>query len=710
VSGVLTVTVDHPGGPTVSVATPSGRVSVAGIDAELVRRGLASGDSISVTVTPNPAAAGNPSNTTPFAEEPDTFAVPGSVVVTSLAGSANRVVSMADPAVHEVTLVRAVWPGPEMSDAPSMAALQDATTAADDYWRSASGNRLDFTVAQTFDNIALTRSPCLDLHAAYDEVKLRTGWVEAPRAHLVIAIPNCAHGTGIKPNGWGSFGADAETGGFVFLNGDGAFAPGTDGNTGATLAHELGHNLSLHHSNQVICSEQGVQLINLAPASCRGSEYGGVYSVMGSWLNGTQPALGAHQSYLMGYTDDTTLVDVISNTNPQTVALVPTAGGAPGVKFARIADSAGNSYYLEYRTRVGLDAHLLDPTVKGHLLSGVVVTKVFAAAPGTEFGSGEDLGGAKTVVRTRAAYMLDTDPAHNPYATDPAAAVPDGLFEGDPVLTVGTPIALGDISVMLTSATADAATVNVVFPPTRPNAAVPSAPQTVTAGRVGNNSALVSWARPLNGGGAHITSYTASTTKAGVTYTCTTVSEMACQIDGLPLGSSYTFTVTATNDLGSSAASSPSVPLAIGPVPSNSPTPTPTKSSPSATAKPTASASATTTTTATATPTPSASATKAAVTTATPTSSVYDPFGSSTTTTSTTTSQAYDPYSTGSYNTTGGTTTGSYVTSTTSTSTPTTSLATTGAQGLPGLLWAGMVSILLGLGLVLIARGRGESA
>lgn len=712
-TGVLTVIADQPGGPAVSIATPTGRFSVDGLDAELAAKGLASGDSVSVAVTPNPAAAGNASVITPFGEAPDTFAVPGTLTVTDLAGPSSQVATMADPAVHNVTLVRAVWPGPEMSDAPSMTALQDATGFADDYWRSASGNRVDFTVVGTFDNIALTRSPCLDLASAYDEVKLRTGWVEAPRAHLVIAIPNCSHGTGIKPEGWGSFGADAETGGFVFLNGNGAFAPGTNGDTGATLAHELGHNLSLHHSNEVICSEQGVQLINLGPESCRGNEYAGVYSVMGSWLPGTQPALGAHHSYLMGYTDDTTLVDVIANTNPQTVTLVPTAAGTPGVKFARIADSKGNSYYLEYRTRSGLDAYLLNPALSGHLLAGVVVTKVFADPPGTKFAGGTDLAGGQTEVRTRAAYMLDTDPAQNPYATDPNAPIPPVQFDGDPVLTQGTPIALGDISVMLTGATADEATVQVVFPPTRPNAAVPSAPQTVTASRVGNNSALVSWLRPLNGGGAHITSYTATTTKAGVTYTCTTVSEMSCQIDGLPLGSFYTFTVTATNDLGPSPASAASAPLAIGPVPSNSPTPTPTKSSPSATAKPTASASATTAPGSTTTPTPSTSATTAAVTTPTPSSSVYDPFGSTSTTTTTTTGATYDPfsttsgatydpYSTGSYDTSG-----SYVTSA-QTSTPaatsTTTLATTGAQGLPGLVWAGLLSLILGVALLLVNR------
>lgn len=736
-SGVLTVTVDHPGGPTVSVATPTGRVSVAGLDAELLDRGLASGDSISVTVTPNPEAANPPTLIAPFSEPPDTFAVPGTVSVLSLAGPSG-VSTMATPAVHEVTLVRAVWPGPEMADAPSFATLDDATSFAGDYWRAASGDRLDFQVVDRFDNIALTKPPCLDLHAAYDEVKLRTGWRESPRAHLVVAIPNCTQNLGGQFDGWGSFGADAEVGGFVFLNGIGAFTPGTNGDTGATLAHEFGHNLSLHHSNEVICHDSGTQLINGAPGDCRGSEYGGVYSVMGSWLPGTQPALGAHQSYLMGYTDATTLTDVISNTNPQTVKLVPTAGAVPGLKFARVADSAGNSYYLEYRTRVGLDAYLLNPSLAGHLLEGVVVSKVFAATPGTEFGSGKDIADSPTQVRTRAAYMLDTDPAQNPYAADP---VKEGLFEGDPVLTAGTPVALGDVSVRLLSAAADEATIEVVFPPTRPLAAVPSPPQSVTASRVGNNSALVAWTRPANGGGAHITSYTVKTNKG--TYTCTTVSEMACQVDGLPLGAFYTFTVTASNELGTSSASTPSAPLAIGPIPSNSPTPSPSTSSPSATAKPTASSSATAKPTAsssasrTATVTPSASATTAAVTTPTPSSattvnnpftntttgSTYDPFATTTegtydpyTTTegtydpfAATSGVTYDPYAASPYSST----TDSYVTSTETTGTTastTTSLATTGAEGLPGLLWAGMSSLLLGLAVLLLTRGPDQPA
>ena len=100
----------------------------------------------------------------------------------------------------------------------------------------------------------------------------------------------------------------------------------------------------------------------------------------------------------------------------------------------------------------------------------------------------------------------------------------------------------------------------------RSAATAPTAPLSVSA-TAGDTRAAVRWVTPASSGGSAITSYTATSTPGG--FTCST-STNACVVTELTNGVSYTFTVTATNVVGTSIASAPST--AVIPNASGSPT------------------------------------------------------------------------------------------------------------------------------------------
>ena len=90
------------------------------------------------------------------------------------------------------------------------------------------------------------------------------------------------------------------------------------------------------------------------------------------------------------------------------------------------------------------------------------------------------------------------------------------------------------------------------------SATVPDAPQNVSA-TAGDTSADVSWSAPSSNGGSNITGYDVTSDPGG--QTCSTGGTTACTVTGLTNGTLYTFTVTATNGVGTGPASDPSNPV-----------------------------------------------------------------------------------------------------------------------------------------------------
>ncbi|MFM7819584.1 MAG: fibronectin type III domain-containing protein, partial [Actinomycetota bacterium] len=88
-----------------------------------------------------------------------------------------------------------------------------------------------------------------------------------------------------------------------------------------------------------------------------------------------------------------------------------------------------------------------------------------------------------------------------------------------------------------------------------PTPEAPTAPLNVRAS-AGDSSATINWLAPSSNGYSAITGYTATSSPGAKT--CTTTGSLSCVVRGLTNGTSYTFTVTATNAIGTSVPSSPS--------------------------------------------------------------------------------------------------------------------------------------------------------
>lgn len=137
---------------------------------------------------------------------------------------------------------------------------------------------------------------------------------------------------------------------------------------GRIHAHELGHNIGIHHANSLSCGSKAIDVY----ANCTTTEYGDVFDVMGNFWYVSPYMLqfnGAHKASV-GWIPTTRIITATSSGTFQIYPLETVTANPQIIKINK--PDTSESYVVSYRQPVGFDIGLLTGITRGaniHILN-----------------------------------------------------------------------------------------------------------------------------------------------------------------------------------------------------------------------------------------------------------------------------------------------------------------------------------------------------
>jgi hypothetical protein len=264
--------------------------------------------------------------------------------------SARTVSAPADesiPPTHQVYVALVVPAGLTADQTLTETSARAMVTAASRYWSSQTGDNVSFDTAQvvpTYRSAFACDGTSASAYEMWSEALDRMPDAYGPGKHLVLVAPADAYNHGCF-YGLGTVGAIEADGNEVFVS----------GLNQSLLAHELGHNLGLYHSNSLRCSgAQDMPMVSLAFPGCQATAYDDLFDVMG-YSGSTYGEGNLNAVHLDGMNLLPNAVRKIQAGSGVTTARITPLSTSTDDRTLKISDPDGSSYFVEYRTDSGLD-------------------------------------------------------------------------------------------------------------------------------------------------------------------------------------------------------------------------------------------------------------------------------------------------------------------------------------------------------------------
>ena len=262
--------------------------------------------------------------------------------------SARAATPEATPPAHQVYLAVVIPAGLSADPEVTETRAREMVAKVSRYWSGQSGGQVSFDTAQVlpaYHSAYACDGTSASTYQMWDEALARMPEAFGPGRHLVLVAPGSAYDYGCF-YGLGTIGA-------IEADGNEVFVSGLDQ---SLLAHELGHNLGLYHSNSLRCTGvQDMPVVDLTFPGCQARAYDDLFDVMG-YSGDTYGEGNLNAVHLDGMGLLPGAVRTIAADSGVTTARITPLSTSTDGRTLKVTDPGGDSYFVEYRTNSGLDS------------------------------------------------------------------------------------------------------------------------------------------------------------------------------------------------------------------------------------------------------------------------------------------------------------------------------------------------------------------